>query len=322
MTLIRSPRFAPCVRFALIGALALAASAGRAADPQHKDMVRIPAGDFLMGSNKVDKAGRGKEFGTAKPFYLDEHPLHKVHTKAYWIDRYEVTNAQYRTFVVEANYQVPQLWRKNGYLLSRKVLNIADTAKLRQLATKVFKLDMDTRKMTKSQLLDAVEKDQKGYDDLPVTDISWYNANDYCRWAGKRLPSEVEWERAARGDHPRVYPWGDKWNGKDLNAGDDPRWTHGVAPVGSYPGGKSPFGVYDMAGNAMEWVADWYGPYPGSTYKSKDFGEKYKVLRGGGWGGIGHYAIHHFYRTAYRFYINPSYAFNDVGFRCAADANP
>jgi formylglycine-generating enzyme required for sulfatase activity len=302
------------------GAVAAVPVAG--ADDGGGDMVLIPAGDFFMGSDKTDTTGEGKEFGTAKPLYLDEHPRHKVHTAAYYMDRYEVTNAKYKAFVIQANYQVPAQWEKNGYLLSRDVLNVADVDKLRDLAANTFRLDMDTTAMSKEALLDAIAHDQHALDDLPVTTVNWYNASDYCHWAGKRLPTEAEWEKAAAGPDGLTFPWGNTWNAADVNAGDDPRWEHGVAPVGSYPGGKSPYGVYDMAGNVMEWVADWYQPYPGNDYHSDDYGQKNKVLRGGGWGGIGHYAIHHFYRTKYRFYISPTAAFNDVGFRCARDATP
>lgn len=298
--------------------LAAAAGAGPA-DNLSTDMVRIPAGEFIMGSDETDQSGRSEEFGTAKPFYLDEHPRRRVVTDAYLIDRHEVTNAQYKRFVIDANYQVPDQWKRNGYILPRRVLAIASVEKLRELGADLFRLDMDTREMGKEALLDAMQAKQREMDKLAVSGVTWQNAHDYCRWAGKRLPSEAEWEKAARGPDGRIYPWGDEWQPDNLNAGDDPRWQNGVAPVGSYPRGRSPYGVHDMAGNVMEWVADWYQSYPGGDFESDDYGEQYKVVRGGGWGGIGHYAIHHFYRGAYRFYLDPQSAFNDVGFRCVKD---
>ena len=92
-----------------------------------------------------------------------------------------------------------------------------------------------------------------------------------------------------------------------------------MAPVGSYPSDKSPFEVYDLAGNVSEWVEDWYKPYPGSDYKSDDFGTKYKVIRGAAWGREGHYAIKLFQRGAYRFNLSPDSTLADLGFRCAKD---
>ena len=303
--------------------LVLAATAGSAekAGPEWEatDMVVVPAGDFIQGSDTEDDGKNFSGYGVKKALYVDEHPQHRVHLDAFLIDRYEVTNTQYREFVVAANYWVPQDWRANGYLLTRKILEIANLETLRRLAADTYRLDVDTRTLDREQLLDAIEKHQHEYDDLPVVNVSWKDAQHYCRWAGKRLPTESEWEKAARGTDGREFPWGNDWDTHRLNAGGTPDRDPGVMPVGSFPDGRSPYGVYDMAGNVMEWVDDWYQPYSGNTAPSKDYGEHNKVVRGGGWGGVGHYAISYFYRTSYRFYIGPDSRFNDLGFRCARD---
>ena len=128
--------------------------------------------------------------------------------------------------------------------------------------------------------------------------------------------SEAEWEKSARGPSGLEYPWGDKWDSNITNTGENADTEEGIAEVGSFPGNKSPYGVYDLSGNAWEWVEDWYDAYPGSTEKSEAFGKKYKVIRGGG-GGVGHYALSYFFRGAARQYATPDMTAEDVGFRCA-----
>ena len=288
-----------------------------------QDMVLIPAGPFIMGSNENDEQQRrSNEFGFGKPMFMDEHPQHTVELPAFYIDRDEVTFAAYRNFIITMNYQVPASFVDSGYLLSPQIMGYASDDKLRQLAVDTFNIDRDTRAMTRKQLMQVIEAQRSRLDQLPINRVSWYDADAYCRWAGKRLPHESEWEKAARGTDGRVYPWGDDWSPAKANTGttvsdDEP----GVRPVGSFPAGASPYGVNDMAGNVMEWVADWYQPYPDSDYVSRDFGQQYRVVRGGSWGGIGHYAISHFYRTAYRFYLRPETAYGDLGFRCARDVD-
>lgn len=286
------------------------------------DMIRIPAGPFSMGTDAVDAGGQAQEYGAVKPWYLDEHPRHSVDLPEFWIDRTEVTNQDYRDFVIETNHWVPPGWRSNGYLLTREILGMANLPTLRKLASDTYRLDMDTRTMDQEALLQAITAKQQQMDNLPVSGVTWASARAYCAWRGKRLPTEAEWEKAARGNDGWEYPWGNDWDPARLNGGDSGKWESGVAPVGSYPAGASPYGVLDMAGNVMEWVDGWYQAYPGSDHASKDFGQQFRIARGGGWGGVGHYAISHFYRTAYRFRLDPAAAYADLGFRCAADQVP
>ncbi|MBI1195389.1 MAG: SUMF1/EgtB/PvdO family nonheme iron enzyme [Gammaproteobacteria bacterium] len=279
-------------------------------------MIVIPAGPAVIGSDEVDDGKETKDYGFTKPLYVDEHPRHTVEVPAFEIDRFEVTNVDYLQFIKAQNYWLPSGWSQDGYALERPILEKADLPTLRRLASEVFKVDLDTRKMEREPLLEAISRKRHESDRLPVTGVAWYDAEAYCKAVGKRLPTEVEWEKAARGPEGLAYPWGNTWDESKANVGAG-ETEPGVASVGSYPQGRSAYGVEDMAGNVMEWVDDWYRAYPGGDYQTQNFGEQYKVARGGGWGGLGHYVLSQFYRGAYRFNLRPNSRFNDLGFRCA-----
>jgi formylglycine-generating enzyme required for sulfatase activity/predicted Ser/Thr protein kinase len=219
-------------------------------------MVYVPAGEFTMGS---DDGGS------------DEQPVHTVYLDAFYIDRTEVTNAQYRA-CVEAG--VCDALRYTTYY------------------------------------------DSADYAQHPVVYVSWSDAEAYCRWAGKRLPTEAEWEKAARGTDGRTYPWGE---GIDCDHAQYDECDGETVPVGSKPKGASPYGALDMAGNVWEWMADWYdsGYYSQSLARNPpgpDSGE-YRVLRGGSW----YYSQRHADCTSRDSNYPRRRNFN-VGFRCARDS--
>jgi len=260
--------------------------------------VFVPAGKFIMGSDAYDSY-------MSAPVSLD----------AFWIDQTEVTNVMFAKFISAANYRTDAENKGYGY---------------------VYQISSDDTVKTSGanwQHPHGPGSDLKGLEQYPVVQVSWNDATAYCQWAGRRLPTEAEWEKAARGTDGRLYPWGNQeWAGNLANLMDrqlNPAYTvddghAGIAPVGSYPDGASPYGALDMIGNVAEWAADWYAyPYPQSDQtttvvnpQGPTTGES-RVMRGGAWGsnddndGEKRLASH-------RNWNLPYLSADEAGFRCAS----
>ena len=253
-------------------------------------MVFVSAGSFEMGSEQTD-----------------ESPIHTVYLDAYYIDQFEVTNEQFAAFLNDQGNQT-----EGG----ASWLDIFNEGVSIHLSGEEWRTDV-------------------GHEDHPVSLVTWYGAYAYCEWRGTRLPTEAEWEKAARGREGYTYPWGNVFESSFVNADDETIINSDTiqcsvsgcdgydrtAPVGSFPNGASTYGAYDMAGNILEWVADYYGVNYYAVSPSEDpegpASGQFRILRGGSW----YYGISNL-RTTYRGFRHPINTDIFIGFRCASTTVP
>jgi formylglycine-generating enzyme required for sulfatase activity len=161
------------------------------------------------------------------------------------------------------------------------------------------------------------EKFPEGQGLHPITQVTWWEGWSYCMWAGKQLPNEAQWEKAARGPDGLPYPWGKEFVKGKANLGID--GDRKTAVITAYPEDVSPYGIYGLSGNVMEWTQDWYLPYPGNPKPDSRFGKELKVLRGNGFQKAGHYFLPAYRYAFTRTEANPNVFFENVGFRCASE---
>ncbi|MDX2018978.1 MAG: ergothioneine biosynthesis protein EgtB [Deltaproteobacteria bacterium] len=263
--------------------------------PPHGERVLVPGGPFLMGTNDESAA------------YDNERPAHLVDVGSFWIDIAPVTNDDFTQFIEDGGYRRPEFWSPEGW---GWLMEEAVQAPLGWVRT-----DEGWWRRAFSSL---VPLDRR----RPVVHVSWYEADAYARWAGKRLPTEAEWEKAAAWDPargtPRRYPWGDAPAADNANL--DQRWLEPL-PVGTFPAGRSAFGCHQMLGDVWEWTASWFKPYPGfkafpyREYSEPFFGTTHRVLRGGSFATSREVA-----RNTFRNWDLPQRRQIFAGFRLAKDA--
>lgn len=317
-------------------------SARRAADLS--GMIYIKGGTFNMG-------------GDNSQAMADEYPKHMVKVKAFWMNKTDVTNAQFAAFVKATGY-ITTAEKKVDWGELKKTLPAGTTkppdsallpSSLVFAATK-GPVDLNNysawwqwRRGADWRHPQGPESNIKGKDNYPVVQVSWYDAQAYCKWAGKRLPTEAEWELAARGGlKDNIYPWGNEpvnsskakantWEGNFPYRNTKKDGYMGLAPVGSFaPNG---FGLYDMAGNVWEWCSDWYSadyykhlaghltvnPIGASqSYDPDEPSVPKRSLRGGSFMCNDSYCSG--YRVARRMKSSPDTGLENTGFRCVEDA--
>jgi eukaryotic-like serine/threonine-protein kinase len=250
-------------------------------------LLYVPAGKFTMGTKAEDALAECEKYrrDCQLDWYKDEEPPHSVELDAFWIDQTEVTNAMYAKCVKDGKCDPPGVTKIPSFVPTYP--------------------------------LGYSYYGNSEFDNYPVIYVSWNDAKAYCLWAVRRLPTEAEWEKAARGTDGRTYPWGNEGPNYSLvNYG-----SGYTTEVGKYLDGASPYGALDMAGNATEWVADWYSDTyyansPISNPSGPDKGHS-RVLRGGSWIAASTFSV----RSTSRGFYATAQISSDVGFRCALSAS-
>ena len=319
-------------------------SANKINNPVSEGMVLIPSADFMMGGD--DRLARP-----------DELPKHRVLLDSFWIDETEVTNSQFRSFIDETGYVTTAERKPDWDVLKKQLPEGTPKPPDELLVPGSLVFNPPTGRVSLSDhykwwawVPGASWKSPvghgssiKGLDNHPVIHVSWYDAEKYCEWAGKRLPTEAEWEWAARsGYEGKTYSWGDEkidagkskantWTGKFPYSNNEKDGYKVTAPVKSYP--PNTYGIYDIAGNVWEWTSDWYRPDyyekidkpegvknppgPEDSFDPREPTVPKKVHRGGSFLCNDSYCSG--YRVAFRMKTSPDSGLSHTGFRCVAD---
>lgn len=238
-----------------------------------QDMVLVPSGEFTMGLTDDDITDIVEKLGGTEKYHFNATPQHKAQTVGFYIDKFEVTNAQYKEFCDATKREVlPEHWEE-GNIPSKK-------------------------------------------EDHAAVYVTWYDTEAYCRWKGKRLPTEQEWEHAARGSDSRLFPWTlrippKRKMPKYTNLEVGRKSKRDTVKVGKYSSGASPYKAMDMCGNVSEWTASSYLPYPGNQHEDEFYGKERYVIRGGSW-----YTTPYESTVTFRYKFTPVSSYEDIGFRC------